>query len=72
MDLPPLQLFQQEVGRKISSFLDYSLNTTAVLIPSVRDMVSQHIAYPQSPLERDVLQLHKVSTFVCQAENTLG
>lgn len=59
-DLTPQQLFQQEVSRKLSSFLDYSLNTTIVMIPSVRDMISHHIAYPQSPLEREALALHKV------------
>lgn len=41
-------LFREKIGRKISK-VERSL---VIIIPSIRDAVSKHVAYPQEPLKR--------------------
>lgn len=60
--MTPQQIFQTQISSRLSSFLDYSLNTTVILVPSVKDLVSHNYVFPQAPLDRDPsLGLHKVS-----------
>jgi DNA polymerase alpha subunit B len=60
VDQTPQQIFQHSISPKLTSLLDYSSNTTIILVPSIRDMISHNVVYPQAPLERDGLNLHKV------------
>lgn len=76
VDETPQQIFQSAISPKLSSFLDYSLNTTVILVPSVRDLISHNVVYPQAPLEREGLNLHKVGAVsnlsVCAALLSFG
>ncbi|WVQ97259.1 hypothetical protein IAU59_004370 [Kwoniella sp. CBS 9459] len=55
----PTEIFRDQVSRRLQRILDTSPNTVIILIPSVRDVVSRHMAYPQSMLDKDVLGLPK-------------
>lgn len=63
VDETPQELFQRTISPKLTAFLDYSTNTSIILVPSVRDLISHNVVYPQAPLEREGLNLHKVSRF---------
>lgn len=53
----PVEIFREQITRRITRLLDTSPATNVVLVPSVRDMVSCHTAYPQAMLDRDELGL---------------
>lgn len=60
VDLTPTQIFASQVSKKINSFLDYSSGSTVILVPSVRDLISYNVVYPQAPFDKEGLGLHKV------------
>ncbi|KAH8917747.1 DNA polymerase alpha, subunit B [Atractiella rhizophila] len=49
----PHQLFKSQISSKLNSFMDSSPRSTVILVPSLRDMTSYHLAFPQSPFEKD-------------------
>ncbi|OCF32814.1 DNA polymerase alpha subunit B [Kwoniella heveanensis BCC8398] len=55
----PTEIFRDQVSRRLQRIVDTSPNTVIILIPSVRDIVSRHMAYPQSMLDKEVLGLSK-------------
>lgn len=73
VDETPLELFRSQIASRLNAVLEDNPATTIILIASVRDMISQHMAFPQAPLDKnDDLGLHKVSrgtSFNCAREN---
>ncbi|KAG8811255.1 DNA-directed DNA polymerase alpha subunit pol12 [Serendipita sp. 399] len=50
VDFSPLELFRQRVMEPLRAFLEEHPATTALIIPSVRDLISHHAVFPQAPL----------------------
>ncbi|WWC58474.1 uncharacterized protein I303_101017 [Kwoniella dejecticola CBS 10117] len=57
--LSPTEIFRHHISRRLQSVLDASPGTVIILVPSVRDVVSSHMAFPQSMLEKESLGLPK-------------
>ncbi|KAJ9098934.1 hypothetical protein QFC19_006158, partial [Naganishia cerealis] len=52
-DYTPAQLFREHISSRLTALLDSSPGTAVILIPSVRDLTSRHVAFPQTPLDKD-------------------
>jgi DNA polymerase alpha subunit B len=74
-DLPPhamtdpdtatlITAFQHFVGSHLHKLAAASPSTTIVLVPSVRDAISKHVSWPQSPFARKELELPKSVKFM--------
>ncbi|KAL0952801.1 hypothetical protein HGRIS_007026 [Hohenbuehelia grisea] len=50
VDLSPSQLFKREFTDPLSEFLNASSNSVAVIVPSVKDIVSSRAVFPQAEL----------------------
>lgn len=57
----PVDLFKDHITSTLQRLHDVSPGTSVILVPSVRDMVSRHVAYPQAMLDKESLGLSKVS-----------
>lgn len=55
VDLTPLELFRQSVLEPLREMLDALPGTIALVVPSVRDLVSDHAVFPQAELGADVI-----------------
>nr|XP_031860917.1 uncharacterized protein CI109_003644 [Kwoniella shandongensis]KAA5527989.1 hypothetical protein CI109_003644 [Kwoniella shandongensis] len=55
----PLDIFKDQISRRLHTLVESSPGTVIILVPSVRDLVSRHMAFPQSMLEKDTLGLPK-------------
>ncbi|WWC66502.1 uncharacterized protein I206_100404 [Kwoniella pini CBS 10737] len=55
----PVEIFRHHVSRRLQTVLDASPGTVIILVPSVRDIVSSHMAFPQSMLDKESLALPK-------------
>ncbi|KAH9042054.1 DNA polymerase alpha subunit B [Lactarius pseudohatsudake] len=49
-DQAPSELFYNQFTEKLHEFLETSPNSLILIVPSVRDVISNHCVYPQSPL----------------------
>ncbi|KAF7768093.1 hypothetical protein Agabi119p4_7336 [Agaricus bisporus var. burnettii] len=56
LDSTPVELFHEKIYSSIKSFLDASPGSIAILLPDVRDLLSNHAVYPQSELSRDLVK----------------
>lgn len=63
IDVTPLRLFQRKIIEPLRAFLDSSPGSIAVIIPSIRDIVSFHNVYPQAEFGSDVSTDHVAITF---------
>ncbi|KAJ7829053.1 DNA polymerase alpha/epsilon subunit B-domain-containing protein [Mycena leptocephala] len=54
VDSTPLNLFRTRFTDPIRSYLDSVPGSIALIVPSVRDLVSDHAVFPQSELSADV------------------
>lgn len=61
MTSTPIELFKEHITTNLQRVLDESPGTVVILVPSVRDVVSRHLAYPQAMLDKEILGLSKVS-----------
>ncbi|KAJ9119956.1 hypothetical protein QFC24_005439 [Naganishia onofrii] len=52
-DLTPVQLFREHISSRLTALMESSPGTAVILIPSVRDLISRHVAFPQTPLDKD-------------------
>lgn len=57
----PIDIFKEQVSARLQRLIDASPSTVIILVPSVRDVVSRHVAFPQAMLEKEALGLPKVS-----------
>jgi len=53
IDQLPTQIFKDQISSRLNSLLQSSTATTVILVPALRDILSHHVVYPQSPFERD-------------------
>lgn len=53
VDKRPIEIFREQIGDRISSFVDACPGTQIIMIPSVRDLVSRHVAFPQANFEKE-------------------
>jgi len=60
VDQPPEELFYSQFTENIHDFLEASPNSLVLVVPSVRDMISDRFVYPQSPLDTSGLSGHPV------------
>jgi DNA polymerase alpha subunit B len=60
LDVSPSNLLQANFVTRLKSFLDTSPGSMVLLVPSVRDLVSDHAAFPQSELSPDLFPVHPV------------
>ena len=51
IDQTPAELFHTQFTENIHDFLEASPNSLVLVVPSVRDMTSDRIVYPQAPLD---------------------
>lgn len=49
----PKQIFREHMSGRLAGLFQSSPATTAILIPSLSDILSRQIVYPQSPLDKD-------------------
>ncbi|KAE9400427.1 hypothetical protein BT96DRAFT_992941 [Gymnopus androsaceus JB14] len=56
VDETPLDLFQRVFLEPLRDFLSWSPGSIAVLIPSVRDLISSHAVYPQAEFRKSVIK----------------
>lgn len=56
----PNDIFKEQISARLQRLLDVSPATTIILVPSVRDIVSTHVAFPQAMLDKETLGLPKV------------
>lgn len=65
VDETPLDLFQRVFLEPLRDFLSWSPGSIAVLIPSLRDLISTHAVYPQAEFRRTVIKSDPVcNTFL--------
>lgn len=50
----PLALFQRRIIQPLQTYLDHNPGSIAVMLPSVRDIISQHNVFPQPELLDEV------------------
>ncbi|KAI0250723.1 DNA polymerase alpha subunit B [Lactifluus subvellereus] len=50
VDQTPSELFHTQFTENLHDFLETSPHTLVLIVPSVRDVISHHCVYPQSPL----------------------
>ncbi|KAE8542848.1 hypothetical protein D1P53_000911 [Cryptococcus gattii VGV] len=55
----PQEIFRKQISRRLQKVVTQSPSTVIILVPSVRDIVSHHMAFPQSMLEKEYLGLPK-------------
>lgn len=61
VDETPTEIFRRQISTRLTLLMESSPGTAVILIPSVRDLVSRHVAFPQTPLEKSTeLGLPKV------------
>ena len=58
----PTEIFKEQVAAQLVRLSEASPSTVVLLVPSVRDMVSRHVAFPQAMLDKEALGLPKVRT----------
>ncbi|KAJ7719271.1 DNA polymerase alpha subunit B [Mycena metata] len=54
VDSPPLNLFRTRIIDPLRAYLDLVPGSIAILVPNVRDLVSDHAVFPQCELPADV------------------
>ena len=57
----PHDIFREQISSRLQRLHETSPATTVILVPSVRDIISRHMAFPQAMFDRDTLGLPKVS-----------
>ncbi|OXM76137.1 DNA polymerase alpha subunit B [Cryptococcus neoformans Bt63] len=55
----PQEIFRKQISSRLQKVVTQSPSTVIIIIPSVRDVVSHHMAFPQSMLEKEYLALPK-------------
>lgn len=58
MDLPQ-EIFQRHISQRLNRLCELTNRTTAILLPSTRDIVSVHAAWPQPMFDKASLGIHK-------------
>lgn len=56
LDMTPDKLFQRRIYESLKTFLVSSPDSIVILLPGIRDLISQHAVYPQGELSSDLIQ----------------
>ena len=59
--MTPDKLFQRRIYESLKTFLVSSPDSIVILLPGIRDLISQHAVYPQGELSSDFIQNDSVS-----------
>lgn len=59
-DSPPSTIYEARFLNPLKSFLDTSPESIVLLLPSVRDLLSDHAVYPQSEYCKELTSGHPV------------
>lgn len=59
--MTPEKLFRQHIYESLKIFLGSSPDSIVILLPGIRDLISQHAVYPQGELSSDLIQNDPVS-----------
>ncbi|KAF8440881.1 DNA polymerase alpha/epsilon subunit B-domain-containing protein [Boletus edulis BED1] len=51
MDVTPKELFERQFTKRLEAFLLQSPGTTLLLVPSINDVISDHVVFPQCELD---------------------
>ena len=60
LDVTPSNLLQANFATRLKNFLDTSPGSMVLLVPSVRDLISNHAAFPQPELSPNIFPVHPV------------
>ncbi|ODN77905.1 hypothetical protein L202_05011 [Cryptococcus amylolentus CBS 6039] len=55
----PADIFRAQISERLQKVIDASSGTVIILVPSVRDVVSRHMAFPQAMLDKEELGIPK-------------
>lgn len=55
----PQELFDNHIGSRLRRLCESSARTTAILLPSTRDLIHPHAAWPQPMFDKTMLGIHK-------------
>lgn len=55
----PQEIFQRHISRRLNRLCELTNRTTAILLPSTKDIVSPHAAWPQPMFDKSSLGIHK-------------
>jgi hypothetical protein len=53
-------IFKNQISARLAKLLSASPSTVIILVPSIRDIVSHHVALPQAAFEKESFGLPKV------------
>ena len=53
IDEMPADIFRHQIADRLISFVERCPGTQVIMIPSVRDLISRHVAFPQSNFEKE-------------------
>jgi len=84
-DLFPEDIFKEYISPKINEFYQNSPHSTIILIPSLNDIISESLCFPQPPLDSSIvphneqfsidseeIYLQKVNDAIIRKRNVLG
>lgn len=57
----PVEIWRDQIGSRLQRIVEETPGTHIILVPSIRDMVSRHVAFPQAMLDKELLGLPKAS-----------
>ncbi|WVQ77069.1 hypothetical protein IAR50_006752 [Cryptococcus sp. DSM 104548] len=55
----PTDIFRTQISERLQKVIDASSGTVIILVPSVRDVVSRHMAFPQAMMDKEELGIPK-------------
>ena len=55
----PQDIFQRHISQRLNKLCEMTSRTTAILLPSTKDIVSLHAAWPQPMFDKATLGIHK-------------
>jgi DNA polymerase alpha subunit B len=58
--LTPLEIFHSKIRSPLQTVLESCPQTTIILVPSVRDLLNEQMAFPQAMFSREKLEVSKV------------
>src|SRR6188768_1073951 len=60
-DASPSNIFKAQFIDPLKGFLNGSPESVVLMVPSVKDLISNHVAFPQPELDAGLFELHPVS-----------
>lgn len=55
----PQEIFEHHIAARLRALCERTARTTVILLPSIRDVVSPHVAWPQPMFDKASLNIHK-------------